>query len=113
MSKLLRQFINEAVLCELRRDDAFIAHLKKQAGIGTPRTPSGIAARKIAAAWISDMEAELGKKFPPMMVPQVNKFVASRWQGVLARYRDERAALQTMNNLLDAKFNSLRMGDPT
>jgi len=109
---LLKRYIQEALVLELRRDDAFINVLKMRSGIGTPRTESGLAARKIASNWISDIELELGHPVPPTIVPQVNRFVAARWKGLFQRYRDERAAVQTMNNLLDAKFNSVRLADP-
>jgi hypothetical protein len=109
---LLREFIKEAMLLELRRDDQFIDHLKRQSSFGAPRTPSAVAARQVASGWVQDMETELGQRLSPGNVTQVNKFVAKRWPGVLQRYRgDQAAALQTMHNLLDAKYSSLRMGD--
>lgn len=109
---LLRNFIREALVMELRRDDHFIDHLKRQSGIGTPRTRLGMAARQIATEWVKDLETELGTHLPLGYVAQINKFVAKRWQGLLQRYRgDHGAAHQTMQNLLNTKYSSLRIGD--
>lgn len=109
---LLRTFIREALLVELRRDHGFIDHLRKTSGLGANASKSGIAVRKIADDWVSDVELELGKPVPRNVVAGAIKFVAARWYGVLTRFHgDERAALQTMSNLLDTRFSTLRAVD--
>ena len=110
---LLRAYIRQAVLLELRRDDKFIDSLKASLRGGDPDmhidAPGG---RRLANDWLDDLELELGHPIAPGKRGQVHKFVASRWPGVLKRFRgDHQLASKTLYNLLDTKFNQLRMGD--
>jgi hypothetical protein len=109
--RLLRDFINEALrLSELKRDEKFIALLRR-AGLGTPHGHEDFQTRNIADEWLEDMKLELGREVPPGHRAKVYRFVKNRWQGLVARFRGDRsAARQTMYNLLDTKFNTLRMG---
>jgi hypothetical protein len=81
-------------------------------GIGSPRTPEGHEARKIALEWIADTELELGAQLSHSAKTQVIRFVGKRWKGLVARFRGDRsAAQQTLVNLLNSKYNGLRTGD--
>lgn len=109
---LLRAFISEAVLAELRRDEKFIAMLRNS-GVGAGESrPEQVNSRHIATEWIEDLELEVGKPISHGHKAQVFRFVIKRMPGLVARYRGNiQAARQTMYNLLDTKFNELRMGD--
>jgi hypothetical protein len=112
--KLLRQYINEALTLELKRrhDGPFIARLKRSSGIGEPIEMVDIAARKIADDWIADLELDTGEPIAHHLVPIINRFVSSRWEELHKQYRDPRAAKQSMNNLLDAKFSTFKQEEP-
>jgi len=108
---LLRTFIHEALLHELRRDHHFIAHLRKSS-LGAPSTRAGIDARRLADDWLHDVELEIGRPLRSGVKAGVRKFVDARWPGLTARFKgDERAARQTLENLLNTKYSDLRMGD--
>jgi hypothetical protein len=105
---LLKAYIREALITELRRDEKFIAMLKGS-GMDPRQASQNQNSDRVANQWITDMELELGKPLRNNVKANVRKFVASRWQGMVARFRgDPRAAQHTMTNVLDSKFNQLR-----
>lgn len=111
MTHLLRTFIHEALLHELRRDHKFITHLRTS-GLGEPGSKEGFEARRLADDWLRDVELELGRPLRPAIKAGVRKFVERRWAGLRARFKgDEQAAQQTLSNLLNTKYVDLRTGD--
>lgn len=114
--RLLRQYLQEAVLAELRVDRKFLAHLRRAAGYEVPDGPHAVddatnqQALRIAEAWIDGVEDELGQEMRHNHQAVVKRFVVRRWPGMLIRFRGNvGAAEQTMYNVLDTKFNSLRV----
>lgn len=110
MEDLLRQYIREALQTELKLDPHMMMILRNS-DLRHHNDPASTEYRQIAKEWLDDLETELGE-VPLQVRVQANKFVAKRWQGLLRRFRgDVRAAKQTLYNLLDAKFNDVRLGD--
>ncbi len=109
--RVLRQYIQEAIITELRRDEKFISMLKNTMNGGQSSEQRNATSQKIAEAWISDFEKEVGKSMRMGNRAQVMRYVGRLWPGLVTRFHgDEKAAKQTMQNLLDTKFNQLRMG---
>ena len=110
---LLRSYLREAVLAELRVDHNFIDRVYRLTGI---RIPGGRHGRRlvepehdVAAMWLADVEDELGHEIWHGLRSQVHRFVAQRMAGLLKRFNgDSMAAEQTMHNLLNARFGSMR-----
>lgn len=99
------------ILKELRRDDKFIS-LLRGSGLGN-HAPSEEHrdAQELADGWLEELE-QAGEHLAAGHQSQVLRFVAKRWPGLMLRFHnDERAAMQTLYNLLDMKFNSLKVGD--
>lgn len=108
--KLVKAYIRECLLSELHVSPRVVSAVK--GGDFAMRSPEGIEARSIADEWCKELELELGLKLPLPVKSSIAKFVAKRWKGLLARFRgDQGAALQTLTNLLDTKYASLRTGD--
>ena len=69
-------------------------------------------AHRLADDWIADVELELGEPLRHSVRAQVHRFVKHRWPGLLKRFNgDERAAQQTLHNILCTKFNELGTGE--
>jgi len=108
--RLLKQFIKEALLNELRRDEQFIQHLKNGLDYGKGNMSS--EAYQIVSDWVEDTELRMGNLMHPGYVTRIEKFVANQWPVILEQYRgNKRMALIAMNNMLNAKFNELRNGN--
>jgi hypothetical protein len=102
--KDLRQFIAETLVS---RD--FISHVKNGLGFALQgRQGANAVAWQIASDWLEEVELRRGDLLPPGQVTQVERFVAARWPQLLEHFRgNEDAALQTMFNLLNTRFNDL------
>jgi hypothetical protein len=108
----LEAYIRE-MLSELRANERMLALLRgsgiRGAGSSNNWQPG---AWRVASLWIRDAEAERGKPLSPKTKGVINKFVGQRWNSLLKRFHgDEDAAETTMNNLLDSRFNSTRIGE--
>jgi hypothetical protein len=111
MADVLREFVKEALLLELRRDKQFISQLRTRAGFGKPKTPEDAKARKLADDVISDIELEIGEPLSATARVHVVRFVAKHWKDIVARFRgDQKAAKQTLMNMLVGRFSMLRTG---
>lgn len=102
--ELLREFVEET-LVELRIDRPFISMLKKQTGLS--RIENGL--RSIANEWLGDVEHHLGHPLHFNSRAQVYRFVLQRLPALIQRYHGNVAAAeQTMYNLLNTRFNSIK-----
>lgn len=101
---ILRAYVREMVLQELRADERMLS-LLRGSGLRAMSSPGAQAAGRIVEDWIHDIELEIGKRLPPAVRTQAHRFAARRWQGLLARFHgDVHAAHVTMMNLLDNRF---------
>ena len=110
MEDALREFI-KATLQELRVDPHMMK-LLKGSDLRDSGEPADRDARGLASEWIDDIETELGHPLRPGTKLQVTRFVTGRWPGLLKRFNGNvGAARQTLSNILDTKFSTLRLGD--
>ena len=110
--RLLRTYLAELMLTELSVDRSFIAHLKRSSGLGATAPDSDAPESSIAEEWIDTLQDELGSRLHPGHRAQVMRFVSQRMPGLITRYNGNvPAAEQTMYNLLNTRFNSLRTGE--
>jgi hypothetical protein len=107
--ELLREYV-EGMLSELSVDRKFVDHLRRASGLGGEEfTQLTNQARSIAMEWLSDAEYALGQRLHPNRRAQVVRFVAQRMPALIQRFRGNMAAAeQTMYNLLNSRFYSLR-----
>jgi len=109
-NKLLREFIKESVVSEVKLDvddvymSKLMAYLRGEQGL---KLSSDV--RSVAYDWINDVEALTGAALVPWKKGAVTRFVGSKWPGLLDRFRGNvQAARYTMFNMLDAKFKALK-----
>lgn len=116
--RLLLEFLKEVILTELHVDRKFLAHLRRSAGLDADYGVTGPTidptttkqALRIGDAWIDQVEDETDQIMRHNHKAMVKRFVVRRWPGLLVRFRGNMgAAEQTMYNILDTKFNSLRV----
>lgn len=113
--ELLREFLREAVITELSIDHKFLNRIHQMTGLRLPflqgkrrfETDSSFAF--IALDWLSKVQRLTGVEPRPNQRAQVTRFVAQRMPGLIVRFHgDIAAAEQTMQNLLNAKFDSIK-----
>lgn len=114
--RLLLEYLKEVLLVELHVDRRFLAHLRRVAGEEIIDGPHKVDAAtnkqalRIGDAWIDGVEDEMGQLMRHNHKAMVKRFVLRRWPGLLIRFRGNvGASEQTMYNILDTKFNSLRV----
>ena len=111
--ELLREYVEEVLLSELSIDRKFLNHLRQSAGLRPTLDTLTAHARSIADEWLDDVEDAIGRRLWPGKRAQVIRFVAQRLPMLVRRFHgDVKAAEQTMYNILNARFYSLR-GDHT
>ena len=101
---LLRQFI-QATLGELRVDPKMMK-LLKGSDLQHSHEPGAESAREVADRWLEELGGRVSERDRAI----VTRFVARRLPGLVQRYRgNSLQAMQTMYNILDARFHDLRV----
>lgn len=118
--RLLREYLNEVLLTELHVDTSFLNHLRRSSGLNIAPAlginvddldmrPVYRAGTNLANKWLRQAERRLGAPLRRDTRAEVFSFVARRFPVLVLRYRgDIDAASQTMNNILNTRFNDLR-----
>ena len=107
--KLLKEYVEE-LLTELSIDRKFVDHLRRTSGLGDGEFSKLTAgAQAIAAKWLSEAEHLSGRSLHPNQRAVVIRFVARRMPMLVRHFRGNVTAVeQTMYNLLNARFYSLK-----
>lgn len=118
--RLLHEYLHEVLLTELHVDTTFLNSLRRSSGLNLGSTvatdgddfdmrPIYRAGVTLANRWLRQAEKRLGGPLRRGQRAQVFRFVAQRFPALVIRHRgDGEAASQTMNNILNARFNDLR-----
>ncbi len=110
---LFREYMQELTLAELSVDRNFINSLKKARAdaAGEVDVTRNYNPQSVALEWIADIEEDTQKKLYHGTRAQVVRFVVQRLPALVKRFNGNvPAAEQTMYNLLNARFNTVRTG---